>query len=204
MKTIFSAALAIAMGIAAAPAFAQSAGDFTLGFGFHTVNPKSNNGTVAGARSDISNSVRPTFTFEYFVKDNLGVEVLAALPFKHTVSLAGLGDVATVKQLPPVVSIQYHFANETKFTPFLGAGVNYTKFFSQDTEGAIAGNKIDVDDSWGIALHAGVDYAITEHGSLRADVRWIDISSDVKLNGSKIGTVDVNPWVFGMAYVYRF
>ena len=45
--------------------------------------------------------------------DNIGLEVLAATPFSHDIdatgSIAGLGKIAEVKQLPPTVSLQYHF-----------------------------------------------------------------------------------------------
>lgn len=37
-----------------------------------------------------------------------------------------------------------------------------------------------------------------------ADVRYADISSDLKLDGTKIGTLDVNPWVYTIGYSYRF
>jgi outer membrane protein len=190
----------------AAPALAQSAGDITLGFGFHNVMPKSDNGTLAGGTLavDVGNGARPTFTAEYFLRDNLGIEILAALPFKHSVNIDGLGKVGTVKHLPPVLSLQYHFQTGTAFTPFVGAGLNYTAFFSEKAEGALAGNKLELKDSWGIALHAGFDYKVSEHGALRTDVRWMDIDSDVKLNGTKIGTVNIDPLVAGVAYVYQF
>ena len=46
-KTLIPIAIALAFG-AAAPAFAQSKGDWTLGVGVHQVNPKSDYGTLAG------------------------------------------------------------------------------------------------------------------------------------------------------------
>ncbi|KEO61492.1 OmpW/AlkL family protein [Thioclava indica] len=203
-KSILSLALLAATAMTAAPALAQQAGDITLGFGLHSVMPKSDNGTLAGGKVEIGDSARPTFTAEYFVRDNLGIELLAALPFKHTVNIGGLGDVGTVKHLPPVLSLQYHFPTNSNFTPFVGAGLNYTAFFSEKATGALAGSTLSLDDSWGLALHAGVDYKVSEHGALRADVRWIDINSDVKLDGAKIGEVEIDPWVVGVAYVYKF
>lgn len=203
--SILSLPLLVATAMIAAPALAQQAGDITLGFGLHEVMPKSDNGTLTGGLNvDVGNSARPTFTAEYFVRDNIGIELLAALPFKHSVNIDGLGKVGTVKHLPPVLSLQYHFATGTALTPFVGAGVNYTGFFSEKTTGALAGNNLKLGDSWGLALHAGFDYKISEHGALRTDIRWIDINSDVKLNGTKIGTVEIDPVVVGVAYIYKF
>ncbi|TMV93163.1 OmpW family protein [Thioclava sp. BHET1] len=204
-QSILSLTLLAATTLSAAPALAQQAGDITLGVGVHQVMPRSDNGTLTGGlQVDIGNATRPTFTAEYFVRDNLGIELLAALPFKHSVNIDGLGQVGTVKHLPPVISLQYHFPTGTNLTPFVGAGVNYTAFFSEKTSGALAGNNLSLKNSWGLALHAGLDYKVSEHGSLRTDIRWIDINSDVKLNGTKIGKVKIDPVVVGVAYIYKF
>jgi outer membrane protein len=176
--------LAAALALAAAPAMAQSKGDWTIGAGVHQVAPKSNNGSLAA--------------------DNLGIEILAALPFKHDINIAGLGNVGSTKHLPPVVSLQYHFNSAGKVSPFLGAGINYTTFFSEKTGGALAGSKLKMEDSWGLAAHAGVDFAINDKGSLRVDVRWMDIDSKVKLDGEKIGTVNIDPLAYGVSYVFKF
>jgi len=203
MKHITALTLAALMGTTAAPALAQSQGDFTLGLGLGWVEPTQNSDTDAG-RIDVDGNLRPTVTVEYFVADNIGIELLAAWPFEHDVNLQGAGRVAEIKHLPPTLSLQYHFTNTSQFTPFLGAGINYTYFFDETGKGALAGSDVDLDDSWGLALHAGVDYAISERGALRADVRYIDIETDVKVDGTKIGSVDIDPWVFNVAYVLKF
>lgn len=198
--------LAAALALAAAPAMAQSKGDWTIGAGVHQVAPKSNNGSLAGGtlKVDVDNDIKPTITGEYFIADNLGIEILAALPFKHDINIAGLGKVGSTKHLPPVVSLQYHFNSKGKVSPFLGAGINYTTFFSEKTGGALAGSTLKMEDSWGLAAHAGLDFAINDKGSLRVDVRWMDIDSKVKLNGEKIGTVNIDPLAYGVSYVFKF
>lgn len=205
-KTLITSALALALGAAAMPAFAQSAGDWTLGVGVHAVDPKSDNGSlVDGAlKVDVDTDVKPTLTFEYFVRDNLGIEVIAAWPFEHDISIDGLGTVGSTKQLPPTVSLQYHFNSKSKVSPFIGAGVNYTTFFSEDTRGALEGSRLKLDDSWGLAAHAGIDFAVGERSAIRVDARWIDIDTDVKLDGAGIGTVNIDPIVYGAAYVMKF
>jgi outer membrane protein len=205
-KMILSCALAAAVAAVATPALAQSKGDWTLGVGVHQVNPKSDNGKLAGGTLavDVDSDVKPTITGEYFIADNVGIEVLAALPFKHDINIDGLGRVGSTKHLPPVVSIQYHFNSKGKVSPFVGAGINYTTFFSEDTTGALAGSKLKLEDSWGLAAHAGIDFAVAEKSSIRVDLRWIDIDSKVKLDGEKIGTVNIDPLVYGVAYVHRF
>ncbi|WNH53263.1 MULTISPECIES: OmpW family outer membrane protein [Stenotrophomonas] len=204
-STLLLSSLAVALSLAAAPAMAQSKGDWTISAGVHQVAPKSDNGTLAGGLEvDVDSDIKPTITGEYFIADNLGIEVLAALPFKHDININGLGRVGSTKHLPPVVTLQYHFNSQGKVSPFVGAGVNYTTFFSEETTGALAGADLKLEDSWGLAAHAGLDFKVAENGSLRVDVRWIDIDSKVKLNGEKIGTVNIDPLVYGVAYVFKF
>ena len=202
---LLPASLATALVLAASPAMAQSKGDWTVAAGVHQVAPKSSNGTLAGGlQVDVDSDIKPTITGEYFIADNLGIELLAALPFKHDININGLGRVGSTKHLPPVVSLQYHFNSSGKVSPFVGAGLNYTTFFSEETGGALAGSTLKLDDSWGLAAHAGLDFAIGSNGALRVDVRWIDIDSDVKLNGEKLGTVNIDPLAYGVAYVFKF
>ncbi|MFP3648164.1 OmpW/AlkL family protein, partial [Paraburkholderia sp. SIMBA_054] len=86
-------ALAAVAAATSVPALAQSKGDWTLGVGVHQVNPKSDNGRLVGGTLalDVDSDTKPTITGEYFVADNLGIEVLGALPFKHDVNIDGLG-----------------------------------------------------------------------------------------------------------------
>ncbi|WP_202844115.1 OmpW/AlkL family protein [Luteimonas saliphila] len=203
------AALAAALAL---PAAAQSKGDWTLGLGAHNVDPKSDNGSLDATAlglgplppTEVGSSVRPTITAEYFIRDNLGIEVLAALPFQHDIEIRGVGKVGGTKHLPPTVSLQYHFANASKATPFVGVGLNYTTFFSEETTSALAGTKLSLDDSWGLAAHAGIDFAIGERSAIRIDARWIDIDADVKVNGVKVGTANIDPLVYGAAWVMKF
>ena len=193
--------------LAVAPcAAAQSRGEWTVGLGVHNVAPKSDNGTLVGGTLpvDVDSNVRPTITLEYFLRDNLGVEVLASWPFEHDININGLGNVGSTKHLPPTVSLQYHFNGEGTVQPFVGAGLNYTTFFSEDTRGALAGSDLELDDSWGLAAHAGVDFRISDRSSIRVDARWMDIDTDVKLDGAGIGTVHIDPLAYGAAWVLKF
>lgn len=170
------------------------------------VDPKSDNGSLVGGTLDtkVDSNLRPIFTGEYFIRDDIGIELLAAVPFLHDINIDGLGQVGTTRHLPPTLSVQYHFNSAGTVSPFLGAGLNYTHFFDTHTRGALGTSKLELDDSFGIALHGGFDYKISERGALRADIRWIDIDSDAKLDGAKIGTVHVDPIVAAVSYVHRF
>jgi outer membrane protein len=89
-------------------------------------------------------------------------------------------------------------------SPLLGVGLNYTTFFSEETTGALAGTGLELDDSWGLAAHAGLDVKVSERGAVRVDVRWADIDTRVKVDGVSLGTANIDPLVYGVAYVHQF
>ena len=196
---------ALALAGLTTPVLAQSAGDWTIAVGAHQVNPKSDNGALAGDTLvvEVGSDIKPTITAEYFVADHVGIEVLASWPFEHDIAINGLGNVGSTKHLPPTVSLQYHFGSGA-VTPFLGAGVNFTRFSGEQTSGALAGSRLELDNSWGLAAHAGIDFKVGERGAIRVDARWIDIDTNVRLDGADLGTVEIDPLVYGVAYVIRF
>jgi outer membrane protein len=193
-------AAAIALFGFSALAQAQDAGDWIVRVGVHSVQPKSDNHALVNVDDGASLSIGGT----YMVAKNWGVELLAALPFEHDIKLNGGGKVATTKHLPPTLSVQYHFNPNGTLRPYVGAGLNYTVFFDEDTRGALAGSKLDLDSSFGIAAQAGLDIAINKDWFANVDVRWIDIDTKAKLNGTSIGTVEIDPYVFGLTIGRRF
>lgn len=197
--TVKTLLLSSALAVCALPALAQSQGDWTFGIGVGNVDPKSDNGTLAGVEADIGSDEALTFTAEYFIRDNIGIELLAATPFDHDISLPGLGNAST-KHLPPTLSVNYHFTNASPWKPYVGAGLNYTTFFEEDTDLGT----LELDDSFGISVQVGLDYKISENGWLRANVRWFDIDTDATLDGADIGTAAIDPFLFGIAYVHKF
>ncbi|KAA2285300.1 OmpW/AlkL family protein [Arenimonas fontis] len=188
----------------AAPAQAMEAGTWTFGLGAHGVVPASDNGRLAGGAlaADVGDDWRPTVTAEYFFRDNWGIEVLAALPFEHQIELNG-ARAGSARHLPPTMSLQYHFAG-ARVSPFVGLGLNYTRFLDEDTTGPLAGARLDLDASWGLAAHAGLDFAVGRGKWLRVDARWIDIDTEVKVDGADVGTVKIDPLVYGAAFVWAF
>lgn len=201
LLTPLACATALAL---AAPAQAQEAGDWTFSVGAHAVAPKSGNGHLAGGAlaTEVGDDWKPTVTAEYWFSPNWGLEVLAALPFEHDIRLNGAAAGST-QHLPPTVSLQYHFRGH-RVTPFVGLGLNYTTFFEEETRGPLAGTDLELDDSWGLAAHGGLDIAVGDDKWVRVDARWIDIDTDASVNGVAVGTVEIDPWVYGAAFVWSF
>jgi len=199
MKMAFCAA-ALFGAAAVNTAAAMDQGDWLIRFGVTNVDPKSNNHPAVSVDSATS----ATINFSYMMTDHWAVELLAAYPFEHDIYLVGGPEVGSTKHLPPTVSLQYHFLPDSTFQPYIGAGVNYTTFFSEKLYGQLEGAKLSLDDSWGLAAEVGADFILNESWFLNVSVRFIDINSDAKVNGEAFGKVNIDPWVYGAHAGLRF
>lgn len=199
-KTVVGSCILVGC-LAAPPAFGYEAGDLLVRAGLHSVDPKSDNGDIV----EVGDGTRPTLDVTYMFSRNWGVELLAAVPFEHDVRLADGGDkVATVKHLPPTVSLLYHFLPDAPVKPYLGLGLNVTFFFDEDTRGALEGADLELDTSIGPAAVAGVDIELGSRWFLNANVRYLDIDTDAELDGTKLENVEIDPFAFGVSVGYRF
>lgn len=193
----------LALGFAVvAPAQAD---DWFIRAGATHVDPKSNNGTLAGGAlaASIDSQTGLGLVIGRQLNENLSLELLAATPFKHTVSLNGAKAV-DFKHLPPTLSLVYGFAPTSTVNPFLGAGLNYTWTFSEREYGPVAGTEVKLGNSWGLAAQAGLAFRLNDRWDLVLDARWIDINADVRVNGAKVGKAAVDPMVYGLHLGYRF
>ena len=136
----------------------------------------------------------------YFFTPHLAAELVLTYPQKHEVMLDG-APIGSFKHLPPTLLAQYHFAPLAGFTPYLGAGVNYTRISSVRLLGGAAELE---KHSFGLALQAGVDYKIDSRWSINLDLKRVNIGSDVMSGGAKISAVKVDPTLLAVGVGYRF
>jgi len=187
--------------VLAGAAGAANASDWIVRVGGHYVDPKSDNHEVVSVDSGQS----LTFNATYMLSPNWGVELLAAWPFSHDITLNADGSkVAETKHLPPTLSLQYHFLPDGRIRPYVGAGLNATLFFDEKTTGALAGTELSLDDSFGVAAQLGVDFALSDDWMLNLDARWIDIDTGARLDGVGIGSVAIDPYAFGISVGRKF
>lgn len=148
----------------------------------------------------VSNKWIPEVDVSYFFSPHWATELVLTYPQKHSVYVSGQS-IGTVKHLPPTLTLQYHFAPQATLNPYLGAGLNYTRFSAVDLgNGAITLDK----SSWGYALQGGLNYQLDKNWSLNLDVKYVDITSNVYAGGQKISHIKISPWLVGAGVGYRF
>ena len=207
-------------------AHAYESGDIIVRAGLTTVAPdeSSSNVTVqdvgnVGMGASVNSDTQLGLNVVYMFSDNIGLELLAASPFKHDINLTGtqdndlgLGDgkLAQSRQLPPTLSVVYYLPVSETFQPYLGLGLNYTVFFDEEFVGSRENqsfNNLSLEESFGIAAQIGMDYKLDEHWLVNASVRYIDIDTranfDVLDLPAKV-SVDVDPWVYSVMLGYKF
>jgi outer membrane protein len=180
-------------------AHAHEQGDMIVRVGTHNIDPKSNNGPDV----IVDSATQVTFDFTYMFSEDWGIEVLAALPFEHDILTTSGTLVATTEHLPPTISVQYRFG-DGKIQPYVGAGINYTKFSSEKALGPIQGANLSLDASTGLALQVGVDFHFGDNMLFNLVLRKIDIESDVTLNGAPLTKAVIDPTAIGVGIGWKF
>ncbi|WP_175343619.1 OmpW family protein [Herbaspirillum sp. C9C3] len=203
--TLTAAVAALASSFAAAPVFAQEAqGPWLVRVRAVNLSPENKSdpvgGTGASDRITINNKVIPEFDISYFFTPNIAAELVLTYPQKQDVRLDGT-KIGTFKHLPPTLTLQYHFMPEAAFSPYIGAGINYTRISSVSLA-----NGLQLDSSSvGGALQIGADYKINKNWLINFDIKKVQISSDVKTAaGTKVSNVKIDPWLIGVGVGYRF
>ncbi len=165
------------------------------------VHLDSANGDGTPLGLSVNNKWMPELDLSYFFNKNVAVELVLTVPQKHTLHSSVLGrDIGTLKHLPPTLMAQYHFDTQG-FKPYVGAGINYTRFSGVDVMGGAA--SIDK-NSWGPALQVGVDIPLTGNMYLNFDLKKVYIRTDVYAGGANLGTFKVDPMLLGVGLGWRF
>ena len=205
MGKISTAMIAAAMG--ATPLLAEE-GDWLVRIrGIHVAPSESATITPIGGTASIDTATTPELDITYFLTDYVAVELILATT-KHspvaTGTLAGDVPLGSVYLLPPTVTFQYHPMVGEKFSPYVGAGINYTIFYKEDAP-AVTVTDIDYANKFGFAVQAGVDYSLNSEWFLNVDVKKLWLKTDISMNAGTINAdVKINPWIFGLGFGKRF
>ena len=217
--------------LASTPSYSVEKGDWIVRVGPTNVSPDTSSDAfdIAGLASpevEVDDAWSLGFTVSYMFTDAFGVELLAATPFKHDIDIDG-ADIAAgeTEHLPPTLTFNwYPRGGKEGWQPYIGIGVNYTTFFSEDIDNELEQalgvitqpitNRTDpipsnlrLDDSWGLAGRLGVDIPFSENWSASASMWYLDIGTEAEITNA-LGTfkadVDIDPFVYMIGISYSF
>ncbi|ALL14030.1 OmpW/AlkL family protein [Caulobacter henricii] len=188
----------------------KAKGDLVLNVRVTDVAPDAGNaittsaGAATGLKADVNDDIKPTIGLSYFLTDKLAIEVIAGTT-QHTVKAVGPATNVVVHKtwvLPPVVSLQYHPLPDAKFSPYVGAGLNYMLFYGDKD---LNGFKVKLDDGFGYAVQVGADVPLSPRYNLNIDVKKVWFETDASINGGTLKSkVKLDPVVASVGIGYRF
>jgi outer membrane protein len=155
----------------------------------------------AGLNLNAKNQTIPEVYITYFFNKNIAAELVLSYPQRVEVK-AGQASLGTVTALPPTLLAQYHFTQFGPLKPYVGAGINYTRFGSREL--STAGTYSVEKSSIGYAAQIGADYMLTKNWGINLDVKYIQIKTDVLSAGVSAGTLDLSPIATSVGVTYKF
>jgi outer membrane protein len=194
VSTLLATSIAV---LGSSQVMAYEAGDIMVKAGVIHVAPKDDSGF---GDVKVKSDTQLGLTGTYMVTPKIGIELLAATPFKHSIEVDG-DRIGTTKHLPPTLSAQYYpMDSASAFQPYIGAGFNMTLFF--DEAGAVKGDAAGpLSDSFGLSVSAGINYDIDDKLMANVGVWYMDI--DTELNAAD-ETVEIDPIVVMAGVGYKF
>ena len=214
MKTNSSLALAAALALGCGLAQADD-NVVKVGVTRYDTHSKTNGisgiGVPPGADAETNDATTLIFVYERLFTPQVGLEFVLGIPptikAKATGSVAFLNNTGTVlsaKNVAPTLLLNYHFFSPgDTWRPYIGAGINYTRF--TNVKSSLAPD-VKMGNSTGLALQAGINYAITKDIGAFASIAKINVKSKVVATGSTVltTTVDFRPLVYSAGLSYQF
>ncbi|MFL9924344.1 outer membrane beta-barrel protein [Herbaspirillum lusitanum] len=234
------AALSV-MAACAAPAMAQTAGSNTVNVGWFHLAPQDSSetlrvvspvaSTVPGSGATVGNADTLGVAFTHFFTDNFAVTTDVGIPptFKlsGTGTLAGVGELGKAKQWSPAIVAKWYFGDgNSKFRPFVGAGVSYVWYsdveLSSQFQSALsqrftgvpgaAKSSADLSSSWAPVLNVGATYNFDKNWSLGFSVAYIPLKTNADITttlptGTQVKSatsLTLNPIVTFLSVGYTF
>jgi len=194
MKKYLAVLAATAVVAGALPAANAAEGDTILRLRAIQIDPDVSS-DIPGL--DVDKEVTGEIGITGFVSPHWAVELGVGWA-EHDIQLSGT-NIGEAEIIPVNLLLQFHFTREGPIRPYIGAGVNYTRF----EKVTVLGGQPDIDkNSVGPVAQFGVDVPIGDTFLVNFDAKkfW----AGTELSGVPNGDVDIDPWVFGAGIGIKF
>jgi outer membrane protein len=166
-------------------------------------------GIPPGADATTGDATTLILVYERLLTPNIGVELVLGIPPRLKANAAGsvafLGDdILSAKNVAPTVIANYHFGNAgDTLRPYVGVGVNYTRFTGIRSSLA---PKVEMSDSVGLVVQAGANYMLARDWGLFASIAKVQVKTDLVATASTVltTTIDFRPITYSFGVANRF
>lgn len=203
-KALGLAALALAV---AAPAMAAGEDTGSWLVRVRALRLYSDNGgsTTPDLKLKVNDKTFPEIDFGYFFTPNFAAELVLTYPQKHRITSDGTR-IGSLRHIPPTLLGQYHFTGLPGVRPYVGAGVNLTRFSNVKFDPAVQ-QALDPSVqrySVGLALQAGLDVPLQAGWLINLDFKYVKLDTKIRSAGATIGTFNVDPYLASVGIGKRF
>lgn len=188
---------------------AAASADLTFKAGLGYLDPTAKKDIAPNIpKAKVSSEMAVLSSFDYrFANSPFSAELLLASPFEHTVSIISdnnkRADIAKFKQLPPTLTVKYNTPAVNGFGANIGIGATVLVPYEEKFMGS--NDKLEADTVVAPTAQIGATYSKpSSPWGVFADVRYVDLKTDLKLDGEKIGKLEVNPVVYALGVSHRF
>jgi outer membrane protein len=221
-QSIASALVATVALCGAGAAQAQVAGQYMFQIGWNKIMPKVKSDDLTapalpGSKINIKSASALFFTGTYMITDDISVEALGGLPYKHDIvgagAVQGVGKIGSIHQISPTVLLQYRlFGADAPFRPYIGAGPTFAKFYGTRGSAALTAvtnpggppTTIGGDTEWGFTTQLGANYKIDKHWFIDAAILKTFISTKATLSTGQSTSAKLNPIAINASVGYTF
>ena len=221
-QSIASALVATVALCGAGAAHAQAAGDVMVQLGWNKIMPKVKSSDLSapslpGSQINIKSASALFATLTYMVTDDISIEALGGLPYKHDIvgagAVSGVGKIGSIHQISPTLLLQYRFlAADGPFRPYVGAGPTFAKFYGSKGSAALTAvtnpggppTTIGGDTEWGATIELGGNYKIDKNWFIDAALLKTFISTKATLSTGQSTKAKLNPIAINASIGYTF
>lgn len=223
MHLIPFAWLVAALALGAAPAQAQSAGQWLVKVGVNQIAPQVDSSALTapsqpGTRVDVRAATSLILTGAYMLTDHVSVEAYGGLPYRHDIvgdgAIAGVGKIGSTRQISPTVALQYRFlAPDSAVRPYVGLGATYAYFYGEQGSGTLTAltqpgsgvaTRLSVDAAWGLTTQAGATWRINDRWFVDTSVFKTWLKTTTSLSTGQTIQTRLDPLSLGVSVGYRY
>ena len=153
----------------------------------------------------VTDNITPTIEIGRYVTDRVSFSLSAGLPPTNelwgTFNGNKIAKIGTVNYGSVIAAAQYHFGIDSRFKPYVGAGVGYNITLSASPSAPFP--SLSVDNSIGAVLQAGTEFDFSQNVGVFADVKKMFASTTAHAGPATVNE-RLNPWIVSAGVNFRF
>lgn len=149
----------------------------------------------------LNNTTAPEVDADYYLGQTISTELSLPVSRHNVKSNQDASNLGSVWVVSPSLTLKYHFFTDKIIKPYVGAGVNYSKFIATDSAN---GKSLSFSSSIAPVFQIGADLQINKVLSLNADIKKVYMRPSVGVSKGTDSKATIDPYILGFGVGYKF